>query len=163
MPPMKPVLWCLLALVAGVVTGCASKDSTSADGGSGTGTFGDPSASSSSSGGYASTSSSSGGSDDSSFGTVGDDGSTGTSDDAASDGSTGTEDAGDDGSIGTDDADIDAGLGPGAPVDAGSAGDSSAPQSDGGANMCSTKICIDPVFDCPLQGCFNGCTNFVCN
>jgi hypothetical protein len=31
---------------------------------------------------------------------------------------------------------------------------------DGGA--CTTKICIDPVFDCPLQGCFNGCTNFHC-
>jgi hypothetical protein len=161
MPPMKPVLCCFLALVAGVVTGCASKDSTSADAGPSTGTFGDPNASSSSSGGYASTSSSGGGSDDSSFGAMGDDGSTGTSDDASSDSSTGTEDAGDDASIGTDDAGIDAG--PGAPVDAGSAGDSSATQSDGGANMCSTKICIDPVFDCPLQGCFNGCTNFLCN
>jgi len=32
---------------------------------------------------------------------------------------------------------------------------------DGGA--CTTKICVDPVFDCPLQGCFNGCTNFHCN
>ncbi len=34
--------------------------------------------------------------------------------------------------------------------------------SSGDANACSTKICIDPVFDCPLQGCFNGCVNFVC-
>jgi hypothetical protein len=33
---------------------------------------------------------------------------------------------------------------------------------DGGANACTTKICIDPVFDCPLQGCFNGCMNFFC-
>jgi hypothetical protein len=33
---------------------------------------------------------------------------------------------------------------------------------DSGTNMCNTKICIDPVFDCPLQGCFNGCVNFVC-
>jgi hypothetical protein len=33
---------------------------------------------------------------------------------------------------------------------------------DGGANSCTTKICIDPVFDCPLQGCFNGCMNFFC-
>jgi len=31
---------------------------------------------------------------------------------------------------------------------------------DGG--VCTTKICIDPVFDCPLQGCFNGCVNFHC-
>ncbi len=38
----------------------------------------------------------------------------------------------------------------------------SSTSSDGGANMCSTKICVDPVFDCPLQGCFNGCVNFVC-
>jgi hypothetical protein len=34
--------------------------------------------------------------------------------------------------------------------------------SSNDANACSTKICIDPVFDCPLQGCFNGCTNFHC-
>ena len=47
----------------------------------------------------------------------------------------------------------DAGLGGSAPMSTG----------DGGTNVCSTKICIDPVFDCPLQGCFNGCTNFVCN
>jgi hypothetical protein len=33
---------------------------------------------------------------------------------------------------------------------------------DGGANSCTTKICIDPVFDCPLQGCFNGCVNLHC-
>ena len=33
---------------------------------------------------------------------------------------------------------------------------------DGGDNACTSKICIDPVFDCPLQGCFNGCTNFHC-
>jgi hypothetical protein len=36
------------------------------------------------------------------------------------------------------------------------------PSGDGGANSCTTKICVDPVFDCPLQGCFNGCTNFHC-
>jgi hypothetical protein len=36
------------------------------------------------------------------------------------------------------------------------------PSGDGGANSCTSKICIDPVFDCPLQGCFNGCTNFHC-
>ena len=34
--------------------------------------------------------------------------------------------------------------------------------ADGGPNSCNTKICIDPVFDCPLQGCFNGCVNFIC-
>jgi len=43
-----------------------------------------------------------------------------------------------------------------------SGGSSGSSTGDGGANMCTTKICIDPVFDCPLQGCFNGCTNFHC-
>ena len=33
---------------------------------------------------------------------------------------------------------------------------------DGGPNSCSSKLCIDPVFDCPLQGCFNGCANLHC-
>ena len=33
---------------------------------------------------------------------------------------------------------------------------------DGDANACLSKLCIDPVFDCPLQGCFNGCVNFHC-
>jgi|HubBroStandDraft_2_1064218.scaffolds.fasta_scaffold05259_6 hypothetical protein len=42
-------------------------------------------------------------------------------------------------------------------------GTSTPASGDGGANACSTKICIDPVFDCPLQGCFNGCTNFHCD
>jgi len=36
------------------------------------------------------------------------------------------------------------------------------PPPSGDASACSTKICIDPVFDCPLQGCFNGCVNFQC-
>jgi len=42
----------------------------------------------------------------------------------------------------------------------GGLGGSSPASGDGGA--CTTKICIDPVFDCPLQGCFNGCTDFHC-
>jgi hypothetical protein len=32
------------------------------------------------------------------------------------------------------------------------------PTDDGGASACTMKICVDPVFDCPLQGCFNGCS-----
>lgn len=51
------------------------------------------------------------------------------------------------------------GLPPFSLPDGGLGGSSPAP-GDGGA--CTTKICIDPVFDCPLQGCFNGCTNFHC-
>ena len=38
----------------------------------------------------------------------------------------------------------------------------SSSSDDGGPNACTAKLCIDPVFDCPLQGCFNGCTNFHC-
>jgi hypothetical protein len=60
-----------------------------------------------------------------------------------------------------------------APQDAPGADDSMSPpleagpgdsggSDDGGVNSCATKICIDPVFDCPLQGCFNGCANFFC-
>jgi hypothetical protein len=47
--------------------------------------------------------------------------------------------------------------------DAGFGTSTPASSGDGGANMCTTKICVDPVFDCPLQGCFNGCTNFHCD
>lgn len=45
-----------------------------------------------------------------------------------------------------------------AALDSGQAAD-----ADGGDPMCKTKLCVDPVFDCPLQGCWNGCTNFFCN
>jgi hypothetical protein len=47
------------------------------------------------------------------------------------------------------------------PISLPEAGTSST-SGDGGASACSTKICVDPVFDCPLQGCFNGCVNFSC-
>jgi hypothetical protein len=58
--------------------------------------------------------------------------------------------------------------------DGGDAADVSAASDDGssvlddgssadGDNACKTKLCVDPIFDCPLQGCFNGCTNFFCN
>ncbi len=40
------------------------------------------------------------------------------------------------------------------------ADDASAPAADDAA--CTAKLCIDPVFDCPLQGCFNGCVSFHC-
>jgi hypothetical protein len=60
-----------------------------------------------------------------------------------------------------------------APPDAPAADDSSSPpldagpgdsgvSGDGAVNSCTTKLCVDPVFDCPLQGCFNGCVNFFC-
>ncbi len=48
--------------------------------------------------------------------------------------------------------------------DAGAVSDSSsAADKDGSANACKKKICVDPVFDCPLQGCFAGCKDFFCN
>jgi hypothetical protein len=109
-------------------------------------------ASTSSSGGPAIGGGSSGGGDDSAVINTGSDGATGVTDDAGSD-ATAYADGGADEVI---------------PEDSGGAADSSgSPDSsataDAGANMCATKICVDPVFDCPLQGCFNGCTNFLCN
>ncbi len=47
--------------------------------------------------------------------------------------------------------------------DGGLGGSTPVSSDDGGANACTSKICVDPVFDCPLQGCFNGCTNFHCD
>jgi hypothetical protein len=80
--------------------------------------------------------------------------------------SSGTDPGGDDA---TPPAADDAGTGTGITLppfsfpDASLGGSTPMSTGDGGANACSTKICIDPVFDCPLQGCFNGCTNFLCN
>jgi len=98
-----------------------------------------------------------------------DSGSTQTGDEAG--GGTPTDDAGttgtgdDAGTPGTGSGD-DAGSISIPPIsfpDGGLGGSPPASTDDGGANMCTTKICIDPVFDCPLQGCFNGCTDFHCN
>lgn len=152
------LVYCWMLAVLGpvaVVAGCASKgDSTKADGGVNTGTLTNPNGSASSSGG--SGRASSGGSDDSSAGrTTSDESSVTSMTDA---GATGASDgAGDDGSTGTD-----TGVDATSSAD-GAVADGSTSTGDADANMCATKICIDPVFDCPLQGCFNGCTNFLCN
>ncbi len=74
-------------------------------------------------------------------------------------------------SSGADDATVgspDGGMGDSSSDDAGEGGesvpDSGPPPRDSGAvDMCSKKLCIDPIFDCPLQGCYKGCgTNFYC-
>jgi hypothetical protein len=80
------------------------------------------------------------------------------SDDA---GTTGTDDDAGSPPTGTGDDAGGISLAPISFPDGGLGGSPPASSDDGG--VCTTKICIDPVFDCPLQGCFNGCTNVHCN
>jgi len=168
---MKRVLFCMLGLAVAVVAGCATKDSTSAEAGVKTGSLAVQDSGGSTLGELGSSSSSSGGADDSSSGSTGDDATTGTPAEAGAGATTGNDGAGGEDGWGSDDGSGDAmASGPGDDGstgvpndDAGTGtGDSSATQADA-ANMCASKLCIDPVFDCPLQGCFNGCTNLHCN
>src|SRR5580704_8179467 len=95
--------------------------------------------------------SASGGGSGSGGGSVGPEDSSAPSGDATTPGDDGSTDSGDDG--GTPPFTLP-------PLTLPDSGGSSS--DDGGPNSCTSKICIDPVFDCPLQGCFNGCTNFHC-
>jgi len=165
----NPILWAWVACAVALGGACANGAS-----GPSTGDFVPTQGSSSSSGG------SQGGSSGSSSGPQQatpcttcetDDGGTTPTGDEAGSGTSPTDDAGTTGagddasSPGTGSGDDAGGISipPLSFPDSGLGGSPPASTDDGGANMCTTKICIDPVFDCPLQGCFNGCTDFHCN
>ena len=96
------------------------------------------------------------GSGTSSSGATGDDGSAQSSSSSGVSGSSGTTSSSSGGIVFPPLSLPDGGL-----FGGGSSSGGTSSSGDGG--VCKTKICIDPVFDCPLQGCFNGCTNFFCN
>jgi hypothetical protein len=157
----RGTMWALGLVAALVLAGCAKAADPGAVEGESTGS---QSGSGSTSGSSGSGQQASTGDNSTGSGTSGDD-STGLNPPSGDDSSTssGSPSPGDDSSAPSGD---DSSTGTTAPplfppFTLPEAGMSSTPD-DGGANACTTKICIDPVFDCPLQGCFNGCTNFHC-
>ena len=162
----NPILWAWVACAAALGGACANGASSSPSSGDIVPTQGSSSSSGGSQGG--SSGSSSGPQQGCTTCETDDAGSTPTGDEAGSGtpptDDAGTTGAGDDASSGTGSGDDAGGISISSLFpDGGLGGSPPASTDDGGANMCTTKICIDPVFDCPLQGCFNGCTDFHCN